>query len=84
MPMTELGRLDGSSASAANLPATRATCRNVLESVRLDDCDMVRHANRQKHWATWTLYSALGEMRGNRASAPYPVSDCFPLGLALQ
>lgn len=25
---------------------------------------MVRYANHYNHWASWTFYSALGEMRG--------------------
>lgn len=61
---SEIGKLDGGSKFAASLRAMRATCRKFLERVGVDGKDTVLYANRQGHWASWTFYSALGEMRG--------------------
>lgn len=61
---SEIGKLDGGSDFAASLRAMRAACRKFLERVGVDGKDTVLYANRQGHWASWTFYSALGEMRG--------------------
>ncbi|MBY0507031.1 MAG: hypothetical protein K2X03_24150 [Bryobacteraceae bacterium] len=62
---SEIGKLDGGSEFAASLRAMRAACRKFLERVGVDgDERTVLYANRQGHWASWTFYSALGEMRG--------------------
>jgi len=61
----ELGKLDGGSELAASLRAMRAACRKFLERVNADgDEHTVLYANHQGHWASWTFYSALGELRG--------------------
>ena len=60
----ELGRLDNDSGFAASLRAMRAACRKFLERVGADGRDAVLYANRHGHWASWTFYGALGEMRG--------------------
>lgn len=60
----ELGRLDGGSEFAASLRAMRAACRKFLERVGVDGREVALYANHQGHWASWTFYSALGEMRG--------------------
>jgi len=60
----ELGKLD-SSELVANLRAMRAACRKFLDRVgSRDGRDVVRYADHHNHWASWTFYSALGEMRG--------------------
>jgi hypothetical protein len=62
---TELGKLDNGSVLAASLRAMRAACRKFLERVGVDGDDRtVFYANRPGHWASWTFYGALGEMRG--------------------
>jgi hypothetical protein len=60
----ELGKLDTGSEFAASLRAMRAACRKFLERVGLDGRETVLYANQHGHWASWTFYSALGEMRG--------------------
>jgi len=61
----ELGKLDNGSVLAASLRAMRAACRKFLERVGVDGDDRaVLYANRPGHWASWTFYGALGEMRG--------------------
>lgn len=60
----ELGKLDSGSRFAAGLRAMRAACRKFLERVGVDGRDTILYANRHGHWASWTFYSALGEMRG--------------------
>jgi hypothetical protein len=60
----ELGKLDGKSEFAASLRAMRAAYRKFLDRVGIDGREMVRYANHHGHWASWTFYSALGEMRG--------------------
>jgi hypothetical protein len=60
----ELGKLDNGSEFAASLRAMRAACRKFLERVGVDGRETVLYANHHGHWASWTFYSALGEMRG--------------------
>ena len=61
----ELGKLDNGSEFAANLRAMRAACRKFLDRVGADgDERAIFYANHQGHWASWTFYSAIGEMRG--------------------
>jgi len=62
---TELGKVENGTEFAASLRAMRAACRKFLERVGAD-CDehTILYANHQGHWASWTFYSALGEMRG--------------------
>lgn len=35
-----------------------------MERVGTDGREVILYANHQGHWASWTFYSALGEMRG--------------------
>lgn len=61
----EIGRLDSGSEFAVSLRAIRIACRKFLERVGVDgDERMVLYANHPGHWASWTFYSALGELRG--------------------
>jgi len=60
----ELGKLDNGSDFAASLRAMRAACRKFLERVGTDGREVIYHANDRGHYASWTLYSALGELRG--------------------
>ena len=60
----ELGKLDGKSEFAASLRAVRGACRKFLDRVGIDGREVVLYANHRGHWASWTFYSALGEMRG--------------------
>jgi hypothetical protein len=60
----ELGKLETKSEFAASLRAMRAACRKFLDRVGVDGRETVLYANHHGHWASWTFYSALGEMRG--------------------
>ena len=60
----ELGKLETGSELAGSLRAMRAACRKFLERVGTDGRETVLYANHHGHWASWTFYSALGEMRG--------------------
>jgi len=60
----ELGKLDKGSEFAASLRAMRAACHNFLERVGEDGEEVALYANHHGHWASWTFYSALGQMRG--------------------
>lgn len=60
----ELGKLDTKSQFAASVRAMRAACRKFLERVGTDGREVILYANYHGHWASWTFYSALGEMRG--------------------
>jgi hypothetical protein len=60
----ELGKLETKSEFAASLRAMRAACRKFLDRVAVDGRETVLYANHHGHWASWTFYSALGEMRG--------------------
>ena len=60
----ELGKLDAKSEFAASLRAMRAACRKFLDRVGVDGREVTLYANHHGHWASWTFYSALGEMRG--------------------
>jgi hypothetical protein len=61
---SEIGKLDGKSELASSLRAMRAACRKFLESVGGEGSDTIAHAVQHGHYASWTFYSALGEMRG--------------------
>jgi hypothetical protein len=60
----ELGKLDSGSEFRASLRAMRAACRKFLERVGVDGREVTLYANHHGHWASWTFYSALGELRG--------------------
>ena len=60
----ELGKLDGSSEFSASLRAMRAACRKFLDRVGVDGRAGTLYARHRGHWADWTFYSALGELRG--------------------
>lgn len=60
----ELGKLETTSELAASLRAMRAACRKFLERVGTDGRETILYANQHGHWASWTFYSAIGEMRG--------------------
>jgi len=61
---SELGKLDGSSEFSASLRAMRAACRKFLDRVGVDGRAGTLYARHRGHWADWTFYSALGELRG--------------------
>jgi hypothetical protein len=61
---SELGKLDSKVEFAASLRAMRAACRKFLDQVGIDGRDAILYANHRDHWATWTLFSSLGEIRG--------------------
>lgn len=61
---SEIGKLDAKSELGASLRAMRATCRKFLDVVGTKDMDIIRYARQNGHYASWTFYSALGEMRG--------------------
>lgn len=60
----EVGKLDTKSEFAGSLRAMRAACRKLLERVGTDGREVILYADHHGHWASWTFYSALGEMRG--------------------
>ena len=60
----ELGKLESGSELAASLRAMRAACRKFLERVGTDGERVIHFANDHGHYASWTFYSALGELRG--------------------
>ncbi len=60
----ELGKLDGGSAFLESLRAMRAACRKFLDRVGAEGREATLYARHHGHWASWTFYSALGEMRG--------------------
>ena len=61
----EVGKHDSKSELAASLRAMRAACRKFLDRVgSKEGCDILRYANHHDGWASYTFYSALGEMRG--------------------
>jgi hypothetical protein len=60
----EVGKLDDGSDLAASLRAMRAACRKFLDRVGVDGSEVTLYANHHGHYASWTFYSALGEMRG--------------------
>jgi Family of unknown function (DUF6650) len=61
---SEIGKLGNKSELATNLRAMRAACRKFLDTVGVEDRDIVRYARQDGHYASWTFYGALGEMRG--------------------
>ena len=60
----ELGKLDSESGLAPSLRAMRAACRKFLERVGTNGREVTIYALHLGHWASWTFYSALGELRG--------------------
>lgn len=60
----EIGKLDSKSELTASLRAMRASCRKFLDSVGWEDSEITWHARNPGHYASWTFYGALGEMRG--------------------
>jgi hypothetical protein len=60
----ELGKLDTASQFASNLRAMRAASRKFLDRVGSDGEEVSLYANHPGHWASWTFYSAIGELRG--------------------
>jgi hypothetical protein len=61
---TELGKLDNGSELAESLRAMRAACRKFLDRVGTDGREVILYANNNGHYASWTFYGALGELRG--------------------
>jgi Family of unknown function (DUF6650) len=61
---SEIGKLDNKSELATNLRAMRAACRKFLDTVGAEERDIVQYARQEGHYASWTFYGALGEMRG--------------------
>lgn len=62
---TDCSKLDHGSVFSASLRAMRAACRKFLERVGVDgENRLLVYADQRGHWASWTFYSALGEMRG--------------------
>ncbi len=60
----ELGKLENGSSFAESVRAMRAACRKFMDRVGVDGREAVIYANQLGHWASWTFYSSLGEMRG--------------------
>jgi hypothetical protein len=60
----ELGKLDSNSELTASLRAMRAACRKFLDRVGTDGRDVIHFANHPGHYASWTFYGSLGELRG--------------------
>lgn len=60
----EIGKLGDKSELRASLGAMRAACRKFLNVVGGEDSEIVLHARMPGHYASWTFYGALGEMRG--------------------
>lgn len=60
----ELGKLGSGSELGATLRAMRTACRKFLDRVGADGREVTLYANHRGHRASWTFYSALGEMRG--------------------
>ncbi len=60
----ELGKLDSGSELGASLRAMRAAGHKFLGRVGVNGREATLYANHRGHWASWTFYSALGEMRG--------------------
>ena len=42
----------------------RSACRKFLDTVGWEDSEIIWHATDPGHFASWTFYSTLGEMRG--------------------
>lgn len=61
---SELGKLNNNSEFGASLRAMRSSCHKFLDRVGLGGSEISTLADRRGHWASWTFYSALGEMRG--------------------
>jgi hypothetical protein len=61
---SEIGKLDSKSEFTASLRAMRAACRKFLDAVGAEDRYIILHATENGHYASWTFYSALGELRG--------------------
>ena len=60
----ELGKIEGGSEFTASLRAMRAACRKFLDRVGAGGNEVSLYARHRGHWASWTFYGALGEMRG--------------------
>jgi len=60
----ELGKLDSGFELGASLRAMRAACHKFLERVGTDGERVIHFANDHGHYASWTFYGALGELRG--------------------
>jgi hypothetical protein len=62
---TEIGRLAGGSDFESSLRAMRAACRKFLDRVGEDGtAPTILFARAFGHWASWTFYAAIGELRG--------------------
>jgi hypothetical protein len=60
-----LGQLPADSNLLASLKTMRSACRKFLQTIDAPHPDhLVRHASERGHWASWSFYSALGELRG--------------------
>ncbi len=75
----ELGRLGSGAEIAASLRAMRAACRKFLDRVGTDGERVVHFANDFGHYASWTFYSALGEMRGTFGVHVAKIAAAFQL-----
>ena len=60
----ELGKIEVGSEFTASLRAMRAACRKFLDRVGAGGNEVNLYARHRGHWASWTFYGALGEMRG--------------------
>ena len=77
----ELGKLHDGSEFAASLRAMRTACRKFLERVGVDGREVALYANHHGHWASWTFYGALGEMRGTFGVHPARIATQFKLDI---
>jgi hypothetical protein len=75
----ELGKLENGSELAASLRAMRAACRKFLERVGTDGDRVIHFANDQGHYASWTFYGALGELRGTFGVHVAKIAAAFQL-----
>jgi hypothetical protein len=75
----ELGKLDAVSELAHSLRAMRAACRKFLDRVGGDGNDVTLYARHRGHWASWTFFGALGEMRGAFGVHLAPIAAHFKL-----
>lgn len=62
---SSLSQLTDDSVLAGNLKVMRSACRKFLVTVKAEGYgDILRYAAQHGHSASWTFYSALGELRG--------------------
>jgi len=76
-----LNGLSDSSPLTANIRLMRGACRKFLDSTQRADQDIVQHANKHGHYASWEFYSALGDLRGVFGIALALISEAFNIDI---